>query len=171
MRIALKAPKPLLPLALFALSFAGAMFVLRQPVGAERAQLVPARSASAPLRPETAFVEGGEHGDATGRGEPRGEAHAAADYRSFGTSAEPPVTAVAGTRSIESIGEVIDTLENSLSPDDRVRAIHSLAANARDGVEVTRVRSSLRLAATDEDPDVAARAQEEYEALVERDDR
>src|SRR5262249_35782890 len=37
--------------------------------------------------------------------------------------------------------------------------------------EVTSVRESLRLASADEDEDVAARAQEEYEALVERDER
>lgn len=42
---------------------------------------------------------------------------------------------------------------------------------AEDDVDVTDLRESLRLASADEDEDVAARAQEEYEALVERDER
>lgn len=33
------------------------------------------------------------------------------------------------------------------------------------------LRSSLRVASADDDPDVAARAQEEYERLIDREDR
>ena len=80
----------------------------------------------------------------------------------------PPAEA---QRSIEAVGDAIDTLKYSGSPDDRVRAIRALAATARGGLEVARARSSLRVAAVDENPDVAARAQEEYDALIERDDR
>lgn len=71
----------------------------------------------------------------------------------------------------EPVVDAVSTLDNSLSPDDRARAINSLAASTPEGPDVARARSSLRVAATDEDPDIAARAQEAYDLLVERDDR
>jgi hypothetical protein len=155
----LKASKPLLPLALFALSFVVAMFVLRQPSAGTRAQPIP--RVRYPGAPAIQVRSAGTAGTASVTLAPPSDVAAPA----------PASTASLDSRPIESIVEAIDTLENSLSPDDRVRAIHSLAAHARDGIEVTRVRASFRLAAIDENPDVAARAQEEYEALVERDDR
>jgi hypothetical protein len=146
----LKTPKTLIPVALFALSFTGSVFVLRQP-----GRALPSLMHVVPEAPVVSTEIGVVPPVARAPDPPLVTPGASSDV-------QPP---------IEPISEAIDTLENSLSPDDRVRAIRSLAANARDGIEVTRVRASLRLAATDEDPDVAARAQEEYEGHVEREDR
>jgi hypothetical protein len=89
-------------------------------------------------------------------------------------SAQPqsaPATPADAQLASETVGAAIDTLEYSGSPEDRVRALRSLSGTAGNSADRARVRSSLHVAATDDDPDIAARAQEEYEALVERDDR
>ena len=72
---------------------------------------------------------------------------------------------------MDSVEEAVNTLKRSGSADDRARAVRSLAAAARSGVEGSRVRAMLQFAAADENPDVATRAQEELEAIIEREDR
>ena len=57
-----------------------------------------------------------------------------------------------------------------MNPADRASAIQLLGEAAHGGSDVARIRMSLRQASTDPDPDVAARAQEEYERLVEHDE-
>jgi len=130
-----------------------------------------ARAASEPGLWGT-FVSSAESGQSAGERESDGRD---AERREVsGDSAQPeppPVTPVDAQLASATVGAAIDTLKYSGSPEDRARAIRSLSGTARNGAEVARVRSSLHLAATDDDPDIAARAQEEYEALVERDDR
>ena len=67
------------------------------------------------------------------------------------------------------VGQALDALKYGAS-DERVRAIQSLAAATPSAAELASVRSSLRLAATDQDPDIAERAQEAYDSLMKRDD-
>ena len=165
-----------MPLALFALAFAGALFVLREPGAAgdagppAAASAVPwadAASASSAPASDTASPQAGGQRAANAATEPRAVAAPPESDGPARESAIPPDAQPA----VEAVGDAIDTLESSASPDDRVRAIRSLAATARSGLDVPRVRSSLRVAAADDDPDVAARAQDEYDALLEREDR
>jgi len=58
-----------------------------------------------------------------------------------------------------------------MSPSERTSAIRLLGEAGRTGSgDIAHIRSSLRQASMDPDPDVAARAQEEYERLVEHDE-
>lgn len=82
-------------------------------------------------------------------------------------AADPPPD----TDYTASVSEAAELLNLSGNTDDRVRAVRSLAASAREGDDVAYVRSFLRVASADDDPDVAARAQEEYERLIDREDR
>ncbi len=72
---------------------------------------------------------------------------------------------------LPSVRESFALLKNFGTTEERVRAIQAIAEAAGRGSEVARARQTLRLAAADPDPEVAARAQEEYEQLAERDDR
>jgi hypothetical protein len=72
--------------------------------------------------------------------------------------------------SLPGIKESFSSL-NFGTTEERIRAIQTIAEAARSGSEVARMRRALRLVAADADPEVAARAQEEYERLTERDDR
>jgi hypothetical protein len=62
-------------------------------------------------------------------------------------------------------------LLNFGTSEERIRAIQAIAQAARNGSEVPRMRRALRIAASDSDAEVAARAQEEYDRLTEHDDR
>jgi hypothetical protein len=72
---------------------------------------------------------------------------------------------------LPSITESYALLKNSATPEERARAIQVISDAARGGMDVARARHALRWAAGDTDPDVAARAQEAYEQLIERDER
>jgi hypothetical protein len=175
----LKARNSLIPLALFGLAFFGSFFAMRlaRPVAAEPAQapsiaqLPRVASASQPLQPQ--FPAASEPIEAA--------APAAVSHQPPPT---PPVVAptveepppvdpwpAEALQSFTAVEEVVQTLRHSANAAERINAIDQLAETARKGVEVSQVRASLRLAASDESPDVAARAQEEYEKLVEREDR
>ena len=156
----MKAHETLIPLALFALAFAGALFVLRQPGAAAPDSVIPA--AHSPEAARTVSAVRVASAAPPSIITPPDAEESAPPAPSVSADTQPP---------IEAVGDAIDTLEYSGNPDDRVRAIRTLGATARDGPEVPRVRSSLGVAAADEDPDVAARAQDEYDALVEHDDR
>ena len=71
----------------------------------------------------------------------------------------------------ETVWAAIYTLRSSTDSHERIRAIGSLASSALEGKDVARIRSTLRVASADEDEDVAVRAQETYEQLVDRQDR
>ncbi|MEJ0036072.1 MAG: hypothetical protein WDO68_08305 [Gammaproteobacteria bacterium] len=169
----MKAARSLIPLALFALAFLVALFALRQPRPAApepmnvspAAQLLRVASVASEARPAIA---------ATVSASPAAKVRAPIPPTGSVVppdADEPPASAGPATaeRSF-AVAEAVDALTDSGSADDRVRAIQSLAASARDGYDVARVRSSLRLASADANPDVAARAQEEWERLVEREE-
>jgi 16S rRNA C1402 N4-methylase RsmH len=67
------------------------------------------------------------------------------------------------------VAQTIDAQRNG-APEDRVAAIQTLAATGHSGRALGRVRQSLRFAAADQDPEIAARAQEAYDSLMKRDD-
>lgn len=181
-RYVVRTRETFVPLVLFALALVGALLMMRQPgadapanVARAASPLGAAHAASDPgLRgtfapsaesAQSAGEREADRRDADSRDAERGDAN--------GDSTQPqstPTTPLDAQPTRETVGAAIDTLKFG-SPEDRVLAIRSLSGTARNGAEMARVRSSLHLAATDDDPDVAARAQEEYEALVERDDR
>ena len=187
----MKAHKTLIPLALFALAFVGALLVQRRPGAAAPGPVTAMSSAQwlrvAGLRSGTAVTSadslrpaddapsnGPSNGLSNGREESRSRPPPPATPGAV-PEAEDPVVASDGPpgvpRSVESIADAVDALKHSGSVDDRVRAVQSLAEAARSGHEVSRVRASLHYAAADENPEVATRAQQEYDALVEREDR
>ena len=174
--LALEARNSLILVALFALAFLGALFALKL---ARPAAAGPAANAVAPLlRVAAAPVSQAPIGVASPVA-----AWSAAKTQTVdrpaapaaGSVAEQPAAEVAQPlvdAPITGVSDAADALRHSQNPADRVRAIQVLAESARDGHEVSRVRFFLqRTASGDEDPDVAARAREEYERLVEREDR
>jgi hypothetical protein len=72
---------------------------------------------------------------------------------------------------LPSITESYALLKNSGTPEERARAIQVISEASQGGMDIARARHALRWAAGDSDPDVAARAQEAYEHLIERDER
>jgi hypothetical protein len=204
-----KAHETLIPLALFVLAFAGALFVLRQPgaVASDSAisaahtpraartasavrmvSTAPASGVASPLTAASAAPPSGATGSSIASVSATASPQSAAPRTAHADSIVPaggegaraedgdaeesvPAPPAEAQRSIEAVGDAIDTLKYSSSSEDRVRAIRALATTARSGLEMARARTSLRVAAADENPDVAARAQEEYDALIERDDR
>ena len=78
---------------------------------------------------------------------------------------QPAVPAAVG------IEQATDAIANSIDRAERIRALRAVVASAQTAREVARVRSTLKDAAADEDPDIAQRAQEEYDRLLERLDR
>ena len=145
LRLAVKTRTTLIPLALFALAFFGALFALK---GSGPAAPGPAKAL--PVVHDPALASAAVPA-------PLDRVALVAAAR-FEAPAAVPESVAETPRPPEAVEDAIDTLEYSGSPEGRVRA-------------VSRARSSLRVAAADDDPDVAARAQEEYEALVEREDR
>jgi hypothetical protein len=69
----------------------------------------------------------------------------------------------------DDFAQTLDTLRSG-TPEDRVAAIQTLAATSPGGLAFGHVRQSLRFAAADPDPEIAARAQEAYDSLMKRDD-
>jgi hypothetical protein len=179
-RGALKVREPLIPVALFVLAFASALLALRQPkIGAlDRAHAATPANGTEPANSAALANDVARALGADSRADASGAPGVAASGER--RRAEEPASAPAKSDAAaavemqgpaQTLDAALDTLDYSLSPDDRARAIRSLAATAPDGSGIARVRSSLRIAAADEDPDVAARAQETYDALVERYDR
>jgi len=176
--------KTLIPLALFALAFGGALLFQKRLGAAAPEPAVPmpatqmlrmARSASGTAPVPTPIVEARPALEvaSVAEGQPARPAVAPAPVAPPEVE-QPPFAAVIAPEvqaSMESVDEAANTLKRSGSADDRARAIRSLAAAARAGVEGSRVRAMLQFAAADENPDVATRAQEELEAIIEREDR
>jgi len=179
----LKASRTLIPLALFALAFAGALFVLRRPgpppvapVGPATAQ--PVRVASVPA---VGAVEASTEvtpseapaSDDSSTEQPAARAMPPPPIPDTVAASDGPleVSPVADSSPpvADDVSQAIDTLREG-SPADRVLAIQSLAATGHSGRALSRVRQTLRFAASDQDPNVAARAQEAYDSLLERDD-
>jgi hypothetical protein len=91
---------------------------------------------------------------------------------SIAASDGPPevvASADAAPPTPDDVSQAIDTLRDG-TPQDRVLAIQSLATTGHSGRSLSRVRQSLRFAASDQDPDVAARAREAYDSLLKRED-
>jgi hypothetical protein len=183
LRLALKASRTLIPLALFALAFVGALLVLRRP-GAPAA--APAKAITAQPVRVASVPAGGSAGsgtDATPSEPPPSHESLSAEPVARALPAPPvpetvavsegppevPPTAETSPPVADDVAQAISTLREG-SPADRVLAIQSLAATGHSGRSLSRVRQTLRFAASDQDPDVAARAQEAYDSLIKRDD-
>lgn len=178
----LKASKTFIPLALFGLAFAGALFVLKRP-GPSAAAPALAREVARPARVASSLGAASAEPAAapTDPQQPDADASPAAASvappraapvpESLTASDGPPEVSASAQmpRVADDIAQAIDTLREG-TPGDRVLAIQSLAATGHSGRSLSRIRQSLRFAASDQDPDVAARAQEAYDSLVKRED-
>jgi len=85
---------------------------------------------------------------------------------------EPADTAPSFNASPETVRTLVETVAETLTTDPdthrRVRAITELSDLAARGYEVSAVRDTLRLASADDDADVAERARDAYDDLVQR---
>jgi hypothetical protein len=181
LRLALKASKTLIPLALFALAFAAALVVLKRPgvpaaVPAKATTAQPVRVASLPApvasaEPSAPEVPSEAGAALTDQAVAPARAAPPVPETIAGSDGPPEVVASADatTRTPDDVSQAIDTLRDG-TPQDRVLAIQALATTGHSGRSLSRVRQSLRFAASDQDPDVAARAREAYDSLLERDD-
>jgi penicillin-binding protein 1A len=195
----LNARNTLIPLALFALAFVGSLFVLRSAAPPWAAGPAMGTAAAASLRVAAAVPSGAAPDaradiavvSAGASAAAAGGANGAALSRAVGSSAgaagtspaasnAAPVAEVAAAPAelplpidgpLPSVTESYALLKNSGTPEERARAILVISEAARSGVDIARARHALRWAAGDTDPDVAARAQEAYEQLIERDER
>jgi hypothetical protein len=196
LRLALKARNTLVPLALFALAFIGSLLAMKRatpvaPVSAiaiEISVTSPPRIAGAPAsshRTEMAPAISAPSGVAVTPtiSAPAGLAPATggrpATSVALATSVAWPVAPapMVDRMPLPARETLLPGIKESFSmlsfgtTEERIRAIQAIAEAARSGSEVAGVRRALRLTAADPDPEVAARAQEEYEQLSERDDR
>lgn len=181
LRLALNASRTLIPLALFALAFAGALFVLRRPgpptavpVQASAGPRIARASAPAlsPAEPRTQMpAESSAPDEMPSEQQATRSTNASLVPETVAASDGPPeVDSAAGSPPVaDDVAQAISTLREG-SPADRVLAIQTLAATGHSGRALSRVRQTLRFAASDLDPDVAARAQEAYDSLLRRDD-
>jgi hypothetical protein len=175
---------PLIPLALFALAFAGTFMALNRP-GSPAAALIRAGAPVVDAREVASSAsEASSHDASLALGD---SARPALDVRAGAVASMPPplppplpepaVTADDLDSSLppsdppppHDVAPTIDTLRSG-TPEDRVAAIQTLAATSPGGLAFGRVRQSLRFAAADPDPEIAARAQEAYDSLMKRDD-
>jgi hypothetical protein len=161
LRLALNARDALVPLALFALAFLGSLFAMRiaTPLAGPIPPDVPANDAGAPhaaaARPAAAIAG------------PPAAFSAPLVAEAPNDATEPLPVDV----PLPTVRESFATLKTFGTRDERVRAIEAISEAARQGSDLARARQALRLAASDPDPEVAARAQEEYEQVAERDER